>query len=393
MYSQEFKTKTILQPRQNPCTSSFWGIAIDIGYSAVKVMSPNIIASFPSYAKKVEFGYADKPFGGVEKSFISYRDEAGNEYCVGDHAQNEIKITDADSSTATLYVRNRWSSPESKVITRVGLALGMMRNQFNDPSGKVLHVQTGLPPEYMSMDMEDITDVFVGHHEFQVKLGANPWMTFAFDILHDNFAVMPQPMGTLISIATDRNGGALPEGKRYFSSNLLIMDPGFGTLDTFDIRNHFLASAPKTWDDLGMLRVLQETQKLIKDRKGQNIPIPAMQKILGTGFFKGKLDKSTMKQEQIDITEYLMEANKKVCMEAINTINGCYNYLQDEDYLVVTGGTGAAWLNIIKDYYKNMTTLKVIDGSANDNIPAIFSNVRGYYMQQFNLLKKKSTAQ
>ena len=79
-------------------------------------------------------------------------------------------------------------------------------------------------------------------------------------------------------------------------------------------------------------------------------------------------------------------------MEAINTINGCYNYLQDEDYLVVTGGTGAAWFNIIKDYYKNMTTLKVIDGSANDNIPAIFSNVRGYYMQQYNLLKKKTVA-
>lgn len=392
MYSQEFKTKTILQSRQNPSVNNFWGVAIDIGYSAVKVMSPNIIASFPSYAKKVEYGYADKPFGGLEKSFMAYRDEFGNEYCVGDHAQSEIKITDADSSTAALYIRNRWSAPETKVITRVGLALGMMKNQFNDPSGKILHVQTGLPPEYMSMDMDDITDIFVGHHEFQIKLGANPWMRFSFDILPDNFAVMPQPMGTLISIATDRNGGPLPEGKKYFSSNLLIMDPGFGTLDTFDISKHFLASPPKTWGDLGMLRVLQETQKLIKEKKNQNIPIPAMQKILGSGYFKGKLDKMTMKQEQIDITDYLMEANKKVCMEAINTINGCYNYLQDEDYLVVTGGTGAAWFNIIKDYYKNMTTLKVIDGSANDNIPAIFSNVRGYYMQQYNLLKKKTVA-
>jgi hypothetical protein len=36
-----------------------------------------------------------------------------------------------------------------------------------------------------------------------------------------------------------------------------------------------------------------------------------------------------------------------------------------------------------------MDSLKVIDGAANDTIPAIFSNVRGYYMQQLNNLKNK----
>ena len=77
-------------------------------------------------------------------------------------------------------------------------------------------------------------------------------------------------------------------------------------------------------------------------------------------------------------------------MEAINTINGYYNYLQDEDFLVITGGTGAAWINIIREFYKEMSTLKIIDGSANDTVPAIFSNVRGYYMQQLNVLKKRS---
>lgn len=58
-------------------------------------------------------------------------------------------------------------------------------------------------------------------------------------------------------------------------------------------------------------------------------------------------------------------------------------------YLVVTGGTGAAWLSYIQNFYKEMDSLKVIDGAANDTIPAIFSNVRGYYMQQLNNLKNK----
>ena len=389
MYSQEFKTKTILQPRNNPSTEKYWGVAIDVGYSAVKVFSPNIIASFPSYAQKVEYGYADRSFGNLEKTFIAYRDENKNEYYVGAHAQNDVKVTDSNNSTAALYVRDRWSSPETKVITRVGLALGMMKNQFNDPSGKILHVQTGLPAEYMSMDMDDIKSVFIGHHEFMIKLGSNNWMPFSFDVLPENFAIMPQPMGTLVSVATDKNGGSLPEASKYFSSNLLIMDPGFGTLDTFNISNHFISTPPKTWDNLGMLRVLQETQKLIKADKDVTIPIPAMQKILGNGYFMTKLNKQTMKRDQVDITPYLSEANKNVCKEAIDTINGCYNFLQDMSYLVITGGTGAAWLGYIQNFYKEMDSLKVIDGAANDTIPAIFSNVRGYYMQQLNNLKNK----
>ena len=388
-YSQEFKTKTILQPRQNPSTKDFWGIALDVGYSAVKIFSPNVIGCFPSYAKKVEYGYADHPIGGLEKTFIAYRDEEGNEYSVGANAQDKIRVSDADSSTANLYVKDRFYSPEFRVISRVGLALGMMRNQYNDPSGKILHVQTGLPPEYMSMYTDDITAAFVGRHHFQIKLGLSGWVPFEFEILPENFAIKPQPMGTLISIATDKNGGALPEAKRYFSSNLLIVDPGFGTLDTFDIKSHFVDTA-KTWDNLGMMRVLQETQKYIKEDKGINIPVPAMQKILGDGYFKDKIDKQTMKQGTVDITDYLKKANKAICMEAINTINGYYNYLQDEDFLVITGGTGAAWINIIREFYKEMSTLKIIDGSANDTVPAIFSNVRGYYMQQLNVLKKRS---
>ena len=65
--------------------------------------------------------------------------------------------------------------------------------------------------------------------------------------------------------------------------------------------------------------------------------------------------------------------------------------MQDEDYLVITGGTGAAWFSMFKDFYKGLSSLKIIDGAENDNIPAIFSNVRGYYMQQLNILKKRNT--
>ena len=36
--------------RQNSFPKNIWNIGIDIGYSAVKVMSPNAVCCFPSYA-------------------------------------------------------------------------------------------------------------------------------------------------------------------------------------------------------------------------------------------------------------------------------------------------------------------------------------------------------
>ena len=62
----------------------------------------------------------------------------------------------------------------------------------------------------------------------------------------------------------------------------------------------------------------------------------------------------------------------------------------NHNYLVITGGTGAAWYNQIKDHFKDMNTLKIIAGNQNDNIPFIFSNVRGYYMAMYNKLIKRN---
>ena len=79
MNSKNFKTKTFIQPRYNPQVPGFWPLALDIGYSSVKMFSPNMVASFPSYAKRVEFGAADNVIGEPDKTCISYRDENGHE--------------------------------------------------------------------------------------------------------------------------------------------------------------------------------------------------------------------------------------------------------------------------------------------------------------------------
>ena len=63
--------------------------------------------------------------------------------------------------------------------------------------------------------------------------------------------------------------------------------------------------------------------------------------------------------------------------------------LYEYDYLIITGGTGAAWSSRIREILKDMETLKIVDGNCNDTLPYVFANVRGYYM--YRMTKMRAT--
>ena len=59
------------------------------------------------------------------------------------------------------------------------------------------------------------------------------------------------------------------------------------------------------------------------------------------------------------------------------------------DFLLVTGGTGSAWLEMLRDRYKGMSTLSVISANQNEKISSVYSNVRGYYIYRALALGKQ----
>lgn len=371
--------------RENASAEQSWGIALDIGYSAVKGFSPNAVYCFPSYARKI---VAERLTLGVSnKEEIIYRDDETNEiWSVGAYAQEMITTDESKDSVNALYGRNRYFSPMFTVIARVGLALGMRNNEFGSPTGKNLVVQTGLPPAYLKTDTELIKEALSGEHKFSIKVGGGDWIEFKFNLPQENIRVMAQPMGTLLSIATDNSGKFIPEAKKYFASNMLIFDPGFGTLDIFNIRNRLIESY-ETFDDLGMKRVMKETSDLIFKTYNTEIPVPAMQKFLATGEITVK-NRKLRKTTREPFGDILEKCSQKICEEALARTEDIFNCLFDHDYLVITGGTGAAWSETIKEHFAEMETLTIIPGNQNDTLPYTFSNVRGYYMYLLSKLRQ-----
>ena len=378
--TKEFRTKTVFVERNNGDLPDVWEIALDIGYSSVKVFSPNMVAMFPSYAKKknVERG----TIGTLPKEFIRYKDlETGEMWLVGQAAQDNIELQDTSDSEAALYGRERYTDPMFAVIARTGLGIAMLENEYGVRGDRPICVQTGLPPEYMRGDKRLLVESLSGRHHFSLRLGWKKEVEFDFTIDPENVFVMSQPMGTLFSVAVDSNHQFVPNASDIFEKNTFVFDAGFGTLDPFPIKNHQLQKS-ETFPDLGMHQILKETCDEIYEKYGQEIPVHAMQRYLDRTTVRC-FDQKTFASKDMPFDDILEEASNRICDMALNKIAQIYP-LYEYDYFIVTGGTGAAWSKRIKERLKNMETLEIIDGGRNDDLPAVFANARGYYMYRYS---------
>ena len=71
--------------------------------------------------------------------------------------------------------------------------------------------------------------------------------------------------------------------------------------------------------------------------------------------------------------------------DVVEKLKSVYDYFSDYSYIICTGGTYDAWKEDFDEVFKDMKTLQIISGNANDpSLSNVFSNVRGYYYNLIN---------
>ena len=379
-----FRTKTIFNERNNRSLQKYWPIAIDLGYSSVKAISPNWISQFPSFAVETN---SPERYGDLDTSDILYQDlDTGKYWLVGKDAQNSISSRSTNASDGVLFGRDRYYDDMFLVLIRTGLGASLRWNSQGDPKGKRIKIMTGLPPAYQDEDSPRLREAFCGHHHFSLTFGRKEPVEFEFDLSEDDILIVSQPFGSLWSIAYDNSGRPAENCNNYLSKNVLIFDPGYCTLDLHSLKNHQLGRYD-TFDNLGMKQVHKNTIDRIFREYNVRCTLTSFQQYLETGEFKVTVDRIHTKK--YPFSEILQEESKKVCLAAINKTFDAFP-IADYDYLVVTGGASAAWYDIIKDTLKDTEGLEIIKGNINDpSLPLTFANVRGYYLFLFVSLLRK----
>lgn len=369
-YSAPFRTRSEIVSCKNLNPSNVAVCALDIGYSAVKGFSPTVRSCIPAFVREQPATVIGTP----RATDIYYRDKTGV-YAVGSLAMESLSAKDTNDASNTMFSRNRYFSPSFLILARVGLAV-----EIGADEKRPIFLQTGLPPAYRKADTPLLKEALCGKHEFAVKIGTGDWVDYSF-VLDDAFIdVMDQPIGSVFSASKRSDGTTVlcDDGRTYIDHNVLVLDGGFGTLDVFSVSNRAINSA-NTFNDLGMRAVFERTTEKIFELYGKEVYPHTLQQYLDNGKL-AVFDRKTRSTHQEDISEILREANRYVFEKAMTKIESAYDDLTDYDYLLVTGGTGSAWFDMLRERYKGMQTLSVVAANQNEKISAVYSNVRGYFI-------------
>lgn len=376
MNTINFSTRSEIKfNRSNTKVDGIHILGLDMGYSGPKCYHENGNFVFPNFCKKI----TGELFGNLGRNDIVYENlDTGDMYCVGDMA---VKSLSDDTVVAedAIFGRNHYLHADFKVVFEAALGVALWDV---DTDGSDVFLQTGLPPAYMKKDEQYLRMVVEGEHNFKLTI-ARETKEFHINLRKNMIDVMSQPMGSFNSLLFKDDGSYAPRAAELMKSNLLLFDNGFRTLDTFFIKANQLESKDSN-NTLGMHRVFDETRKIISDELGAEIGIIAMQNILKTGVVRVN-DLATFSSREYEIADYLEAANKKVCAEAIESIK---DYIFDIKFLIMTGGTSDAWLDMFKEKL-SFAPVEILTGKENSNLPLIYQNARGYYMYRLHKLQQE----
>lgn len=378
MNTKNFRTRQEFKAAQNPKGKDYI-IGLDVGYSATKIFYESGFFVFPSYAKRLYNGMLSLD----NEKDILYKDIEKNEtYMVGYVAQDMIESTDTNDTDNELFARKRYNTKAFKIFCDVAIAISVWKKTDN----RKVFIETGLPTSYVDGDQEALRKAICKPSHFAIKIGNGKWKEFNLEIDKNYVHVMPQPAGSLYSILIRNDGNYVQNAKDILNSNVLVMDIGFGTFDFYGIKNRETV-CKESINDIGMREVLAHTSKKILEEYNEDIRVSALQQNLETGKVIC-LNEDEMKDEEKSLAPLLEAANKEVFEKAINKAKSVADAFRGYRYIVVAGGTGNAWYDLIKEWLSNRRTIKVMPSNFNDQLPFIYSNARGYYLFRYTLNKK-----
>lgn len=377
MFLKDYTTKTEVIHRPNRGVPDVWTIGIDYGFSGVKGISANKAFCFPNCA--IQVSSFEGMMDSSEKDIL-LKDKDGF-WIIGEKAHEAISPTNAMNYESEMYERNRYFTPGFKALMKAGLAIGLSSNQFRRYQNEPILVQTGLPPEYKNKDTEMIRETLSGDYEFEMRAGKGPFQRYKFTVKPSNVFVMSQPQGALFSTIKTNDGFTTEDGMDILKSNTLVLDPGFKTLDIFDISAGMYKDS-NTFDTLGMHEIFRRTVEEANRVYGANITVSGMQKALRRGYIT-TFNRAQLRRTKLtaEFEALLKKYTDEVYEEALQKIFSIYDYLQEHDYMIVTGGTGDAWAPALEERFRDMDGLRILRANRNDmTLSNVYSNVRGYYL-------------
>lgn len=173
-----------------PSIDGYWPCVIDIGYAFITGASTNKRFCLPSYSYKrtAESNVAD-----LRPTDIIYRDKDG-EWVVGDFSGVfEPVDTSEIYDIRSVVEEKQYLGKAFRVFFSVALGLALLPNDKRQRVDEKIMVQTMMPTKLEVEDMALLKAGILGDYDFDLKVGMNDYVHFAFEITSEQLVILIQP--------------------------------------------------------------------------------------------------------------------------------------------------------------------------------------------------------
>ena len=319
-------------------------IGIDVGYNAVKAVYGEKMVVFPSIVGSPDESRFSLNGTGNDNSVIEVD---GQGYLIGTEAL-------AQSRFATRKQDRGWiNSQEYKVLFLTALA------QITKSSRVDMDIVTGLPVNFYD-DKEVLQNNLLGEHK--IKYSDRPSQVFTIR----NCRVIPQPFGTILSVALNDNGKAI-ESNPYASGEIDkvgIIDIGGKTVNLLTINRLREIGTETESHDSGTWKAISAVKKLImskypdlKEKHDHEVAEIIKDNTLR---YHGK---------SIDISDIVNNELAMLSNEITTHVANLWNKSGDLDRILITGGGALLIGKSIKAEFSQAEIVK----------NPVFANAMGYW--------------
>ena len=364
-------------------------IAIDPGFDAMKVIANGIHFKFPFSA--VETDERKMSDYGGRKEFILYKDRSGATWRVGQYARTLMyeNKSQQDDPTAKLYTEERFISPEATVGILSAIAKAIdLTGLYNEQADLDIRLIVALPHSVRNKYAPTVAGLVSGAQRFYMTFDDGEEKEYRFNIVEQNVLTVSQTIAAILGETSDDNG-YIDESKYHYLANgpTLVVDGGYYTMGLVPVSrggsvddDHAESNTNYAMKNvnLGVAKEIADTRPDIKHY--------SVEYLLSQGESEIRyMDKGQNKVVSIDLSVIREKKLQNVCNNFIRYQNKKYNDQIDFRYVLVTGGTGAAFFSQLLAYYKGtgvmdeahmLLTHPVLSGN---ELPIEFSVVTGAY--------------
>lgn len=364
-------------------------IAIDPGFDSMKVIANGCHFKFPFCA--VETDERKMSDYGGRKGFILYKDHDGATWRVGQYARTlmfENKGAE-DTTSAKLYTEERFVSPEAAVGILSAIAKAIdLTGHYEDQGSLDIRLIVALPHSVRNKYASTIVGLVSGAQRFYMTFNNEPEKEYQFTIDERNVMTVSQTIAAILGETSDDNG-FINESKYCYLANgpTLVIDGGYYTMGLVPVSRGGSVDDDRAESNTNyaMKNVNLGAAKEIANSR-PDITHYAVEYLLSQGETEIRyMDKNQGKIVNIDLSAIRANELQTVCSRFIRYLNKKYNNLIDFRYILVTGGTGAAFFDQMLAYYKGtglmddehmLLTKPVVSGR---ELPIEFAVVVGAY--------------